>query len=62
MPKRAAPLMGRFIVANPRRIPKDRHILRVGDKRYFEGDVYDGPDDGRLVRDGFLVEVSDGQE
>jgi hypothetical protein len=62
MPKRSAPRSGHFIVANPRGIPPERHVLRVGNKRYFEGDVYDGPDDGRLVRDGFLVEVSDEQE
>ena len=62
MPKRPAPDSGHFLVANPRGIPAGRHILRIGNKRYFEGDVYDGPADERLVRDGFLVEVNDGQE
>ena len=63
MPKRAAPRTGHFIVANPRGIPAGRHILRVGDQRWYEGDVYDGPVDERLLRDGFLAgdkdEVSD---
>jgi hypothetical protein len=44
-----------YVVANPRGIPEGRHILRIGDKRYFEGDLYDGPADERLIRDGFLV-------
>lgn len=47
----------RYVVANPRGIPAGRHILRVGERRWYEGDVYDGPVTERLVRDGFIREV-----
>lgn len=58
MPK--AKRTARYVVANPRRIPPGKHILRSGDRRWYEGDPYDGPVSERLLRDGFLVEVSDG--
>ena len=38
---KAAP-QGPFTVINPRNIPKGRHIIRDGDVRYFEGDIYTG--------------------
>lgn len=53
-----------YIVANPRGIPEGRHILRVGDQRWYEGDAFAPPkgcDVQRLVRDGFIVkEKADG--
>lgn len=52
-----------YIVANPRAIPLGRHVLRIGERVWFEGDAYDGPATDRLVRDGFVVKqgkVSDG--
>ena len=54
-----------YIVANPRRIPAGKHVIRVGDRRWYEGDPYDGPLVERFVRDGFLVQqgkVSDGEK
>lgn len=51
----------RYRVANPRGIPKGRHVLRVGARRWQEGNVYHGPVTERLLREGFIVEeVSDG--
>ena len=60
MAKKQQPI---YIVANPRRIPAGRHVLRIGDRVWFEGDPYDGPVTDRLVHDGFVVEqgkVNDG--
>lgn len=54
---------GAYIVRNPRGIPQGRHILRVGDERWYEGDRFDPPakcDIKRLLRDGFIEEVKDG--
>lgn len=52
-----------YIVANPRGIPAGRHILRVGDKRWYEGDRYDGPLSERLIKGGFVVkQVNDGEK
>ncbi len=53
-----------YVVANPRGIPKGVRILRIGNKEWFEGDVYDGPTkEGRkphrFVADGFVVEAPD---
>ncbi len=45
-----------YRVANPRGIPPGRYIIRVGDRVWFEGDIYDGPLTDRLVVDGFVVE------
>ena len=62
MPKQQARKSGPYRVANPRGIPSERHVLRIGDRRWYEGDTFDGPVDERLVRDGFLVEVTDDEE
>lgn len=51
-----------YVVANPRGIPQGRHILRVGERRWYEGDAYDGPVTDRLVEGGFLLEVTRGEE
>ena len=50
---------GAYTVLNPRGIPKGRHILRVGEERWYEGDRFDPPkgcDVKRLLRDGFIGE------
>lgn len=44
-----------WVVANPRGIPAGRYILRNGERRWFEGDAYDGPVTDRLVADRFIV-------
>lgn len=54
-PKTGAPQ--RYRVANPRNHPAGKWIIRVGERRWYEGDEYDGPITERFVRDGFLVEV-----
>lgn len=48
-----------YRVANPRGIPAGSYIIRVGDRRWFEGDVYDGPVTERFVRDRFIVPVEE---
>jgi hypothetical protein len=45
---------GPFAVINPRKIPKGRFIIREGDKRWFEGDAYDGPKAEHWLRRGFI--------
>ena len=53
-----------YVVANPRGIPSGKHILQSKDRsqRWYEGDAWTGPDGdvAWLVRQGFLVEVTDG--
>ena len=64
MPKKIQP-SGSYIVANPRGIPAGRYIVRVGERRYFEGDAFEGVPPERFIRDGFVVEVkevTDGKE
>lgn len=48
-----------YRVANPRGIPAGSYIIRVGDRRWFEGDAYDGPVTERFVRDRFIVPVEE---
>lgn len=50
----------RYVVVNPRGIPKGRHIFRQGERAYFEGEEYDGKDHKEPLRRGFLEEVKDG--
>lgn len=57
--KPAAPVTYR--VANPRGLPAGSWIVRIGDRRWCEGDPYDGPVTERLVAQGFIVEVHDGE-
>ncbi len=45
---------GPFVVINPRKIPKGRFIIREGDKRWFEGDAYDGPKAEMWLGRGFI--------
>lgn len=47
-----------YRVANPRGLPAGTWILRVGDRRWAEGDPYDGPVTTRFVEQGFIVEVT----
>ena len=59
-PKPKTATTGRYIVRNPRGIPKDRHILREGDMYWYEGDNFVPPakcDVARLLRDGFIEEA-----
>lgn len=46
-----------YIVANPRGIPPGRYIVRVGNRRYFEGDAFEGDPPARFIAEGFVVEV-----
>lgn len=48
-----------YRVANPRGIPAGSYIIRVGDRRWFEGELYDGPVTERFVRDLFIVPVEE---
>lgn len=51
--------MATYRVLNPRGIPKGRHILRVGDKRWYEGDEFDPPrgiDLERFIVGGFITD------
>lgn len=48
-----------YRVANPRGIPAGSYIIRVGDRRWCEGDLYDGPVTERFVRDLFIVPVEE---
>lgn len=57
--------MPKYIVANPRGIPKyvgkDRiAIFRQGDREWFEGDVYDGAAPKEPLRRGLIQEVDRG--
>ena len=52
-PVKAQPT-GPFVVINPRNIPKGRHIIREGDKRWFEGDDYSGPKAELWLARGFI--------
>lgn len=45
----------KYIVANPRKV--EGWVIRDGDRRYAEGDVYDGPKVAMWLARGFLVEV-----
>lgn len=47
-----------YIVANPRKLPDGSWIIRDGDRRYFEGDGYDGPNAEMWLKRGFLKEAS----
>ena len=58
MPK---PKQPSYVVANPRKLPEGSWIIRDGDRRYFEGDGYDGPNSAMWLQRGFLVEVKDGK-
>lgn len=61
MPSKPKPAAGAvYIVANPRGIPSGRYIVRVGDRRYFEGDVFEGEPPKRFLAEGFVVEVPNG--
>lgn len=55
---RRSPSPARYVVLNPRGIPAGSYIVRVGDRRWYEGDTYDGPVDhvANLVERGFLRE------
>lgn len=48
-----------YRVANPRRLPAGTWVIRVGDRRWAEGDVYDGPVTERFLDAGFIVPVED---
>jgi hypothetical protein len=55
---------GNYTVLNPRNIPKGRWVIRVGERRWFEGDTLDGTeisagDLKSFIERGFL-EVNDG--
>lgn len=51
------PKSASYIVANPRKLPQGTWIIRDGDRRYFEGDEYDGPNAAMWLKRGFLTEV-----
>ena len=56
------PKKKKYVVANPRGIPKGRYIIRVEGKGvWYEGDEYDGPSVPRWIEQGFIVEVNDGE-
>ena len=57
MTTRKAETAKRYRVANPRGLPAGKWVIRVGERRWFEGDEYDGPGTDRFVRDGFVEEV-----
>jgi len=53
-----------YIVRNPRGIPKDVHILRIGDAVWYEGDKFIPPMGAKieqLLERGFLEEVKRGE-
>lgn len=62
MTKAKATTRATYIVANPRGLPAGTWIIRVDDRRWFEGDVYDGPVTERFVRDRFIVPVESVQK
>jgi len=47
----------KYVVVNPRNIPDGKYIFRQGDKRWFEGDVYDGDEPEEPLRRGFIAEA-----
>ncbi|KKL24687.1 hypothetical protein LCGC14_2412860 [marine sediment metagenome] len=49
---RARKPTGPFVVINPRKIPG--FYIREGDKRWFEGDAYDGPKAEHWLGRGFI--------
>lgn len=51
----------RYVVVNPRGIPAGRYIFRQGERRWFEGEVYDGDAPEEPLRRGFLIEASEGR-
>lgn len=53
-PGRPQKPIGPFVVINPRKIPKGRFIIHEGDKRWFEGEVYDGPKAEMWLGRGFI--------
>ena len=62
MTKAKATTRATYIVANPRGLPAGSWIIRVGDRRWAEGDVYDGPVTERFIDNGFIVaEVPHGE-
>jgi len=54
-----------YTVLNPRKIPKGVCVLSTGSgdtrKEWQEGDTYDGPNPGDLVKRGFLKEAKGGR-
>jgi hypothetical protein len=46
-----------LVVANPAGTPDGIRVLMIGDREYFPGDVWDGPDSAtdELVASGHLV-------
>jgi len=57
----------KYRVLNPRGILAGRHILRMGDKRWYVGDVYEVPSGGstkfdvkRLLDQGFIQPLGSG--
>jgi len=52
----------KYTVLNPRGIPAGKHIIRVGERRYMEGEMFEPPsgcDIERLLRDGFLERAAE---
>lgn len=49
-----------YVVANPRGLREGSWIVRQGERRWFEGDVFDGEVTERLVEQGFVVEAAGG--
>ena len=54
----------KYRVLNPRQMPKGAWIVRFGEERWYEGDVFSAPrgfdKDGRLLRNRFIKEVKGG--
>ena len=54
----------KYRVLNPRKMPKGTWIVRFGEERWYEGDVFSAPrgfdKDGRLLRNRFIKEVKGG--
>lgn len=51
---------GKYTVVNPRGIPKGTPVFRQGDRKYMEGDIYDGDSPAEPLRRGFIQEVKNG--
>ena len=49
-----------YIVANPRGLPAGKWIIRDGQRRYFEGDTYEGTPPARFIEQGYVKEVTVG--
>lgn len=55
-----------YRVANPEGVPAEINGERIwifsqGERRYFEGDIYDGASPAEPLRRGFIVEVRNGE-